>query len=344
MPAELLRQRVVLSPRRFRDYQDDYVPSSHVELPTCVTIPGLDDATLINHGHHFGRAVYAFGGILRLMNHGRYLSNLLTSQLGVANLNEVEQAVWKNYRPLLSMIPQMEAIHSGSSLLHMSKLIDKGMLAARLDNKRAIRDMIFSLLAVAFGDDAQGLEGLDKGDLGFNHPLTRSLLCPVDLNWDDQHTQEHIKAGIFKNQTWGWPSFVYVFGLLLDPEDMWEGLFRSSLLVAAYKHVFTSRPSIFAQIQLNGSTRPGDRCIHGMTHVTPRSIAYVAMQVRFALGSQRLFVLNDTLTSSRKFYESVIEFFDKSSDDIEMHELLVWWDQQVFLAIETAEELDGEWI
>ncbi|KAG6904106.1 hypothetical protein DXG01_012585, partial [Tephrocybe rancida] len=153
---------------------------------------------------------------------------------------------------------------------------------------------------------------------------------------------EDIKAGTFKNQVWEWPSFVYAFGLSLNPEDMWEGLFRNPLLVMAYKHVFTSRPSIFAQIQLNGGTWPGDRCIHGMTHVTPRSIAYIATQVRFALGSQRLFVLNDALTSSRKFYESMVKFFDKSSDDVEMYDLLAWWDQQVFQDTENAEELDGD--
>ncbi|KAG6913056.1 hypothetical protein DXG01_010004, partial [Tephrocybe rancida] len=64
--------------------------------------------------------------------------------------------------------------------------------------------------------------------------------------------------------------------------------------------------------------------------------------VRFALGSQRLFVLNDTLTSSRKFYESMVKFFDKSSDDVEMYDLLAWWDQQVFQDTENAKELDGD--
>ncbi|KAG6902240.1 hypothetical protein DXG01_000781, partial [Tephrocybe rancida] len=64
--------------------------------------------------------------------------------------------------------------------------IDKGILAARLDDKRAIQDKIFSWLAATFGDIALELEGLDKKDLGFNHPLTGSLLCPVNLEWDDQ--------------------------------------------------------------------------------------------------------------------------------------------------------------
>ncbi|KAG6913934.1 hypothetical protein DXG01_003427 [Tephrocybe rancida] len=59
------------------------------------------------------------------------------------------------------------------------------------------------------------------------------------------------------------------------------------------------------------------------------------MQVRFALGSRRLFTLEDALgMSSRKFYELTTEFFDKSAKDIEMQELLAWWDEQIFPATE----------
>ncbi|KAG6915232.1 hypothetical protein DXG01_012588 [Tephrocybe rancida] len=227
------------------------------------------------------------------------------------------------------MLPQLESIHSGSSLIRISKLIVSSIIAARLEDKKMIRDNIFIWLADSFGDDVPGLARLDKQDRGLNHPLTRALLCPVNLDWDDPLTQEAIKAGSFGALAWSWPLFVYAWGPSLGPENMWEGRFRSPLLITAYKCIFTSRNSLSAQMQLGGKTQPGDRCIYGMTHVTPRSIAYIAMQfkVHFALGSCRLFILNDALTSSRKFYESTTAFFDSSSNDVEMRELLAWWDE-----------------
>ncbi|KAG6904836.1 hypothetical protein DXG01_006785 [Tephrocybe rancida] len=226
------------------------------------------------------------------------------------------------------MVPQLENIHSGYSHIRISKLIFSGIIAARLDDKKIIRDNILTWLAETFGDEALGLARLDKQEWGLRHPLTGALLCPVDLDWDDPLTQEAIKAGSFKSLAWGWPSFVYAWGLSLNPENMWEGLFRSPLLVAAYKRIFTSRSSLYVQMQLNGNnTQPGDRCLYRMVHVTPRSIAYIAMQVHFVLGSCRLFTLNDALTSSRKLYESTATFFNRSSNNVEMRELLAWWDE-----------------
>ncbi|KAG6915069.1 hypothetical protein DXG01_013596 [Tephrocybe rancida] len=273
----------------------------------------MDDATLIEHGHHFGRTINTFTCILRLIKHGRFILNVLHSQqLSVADLPETEQVVWRTYRSLLSMLPQLESIHSISSLTRISKLIGRGIIAGRLDDKKMIRDNIFIWLTDAFGDDALGVAHLDKQDRGLNHPFTGALLCPIDLDWDDPLTQEAIKAGSYKALAWSWPLFVYDWGLSLGAENMWQGRFRSSLLVA---------------MDLGGKTQPGDCCIYGMTHVTPRSIAYIIMQVHFALSSCRFFTVNDALTSSREIYESTITFFKSSSNATEMRELLVWWDE-----------------
>jgi hypothetical protein len=88
-----------------------------------------------------------------------------------------------------------------------------------------------------------------------------------------------------------WPIFLY-HGYNYDKDDPWNGLFRSSLLVTvglpqcphpllmfhlqAFKHVFTSPSSVDQEPK---ATRSGNARIHGMTHVTPASIAYVATQV-----------------------------------------------------------------
>ena len=96
-----------------------------------------------------------------------------------------------------------------------------------------------------------------------------------------------------------WPLLVYA-DYEYNLEEPWEGLFRSKLLVwvrflillysffspenliliplfcKAYKHIFTSPSSVEKEAK---ATRSGNARIHGMTRVTPASLAYVATQV-----------------------------------------------------------------
>lgn len=93
-----------------------------------------------------------------------------------------------------------------------------------------------------------------------------------------------------------WPIFLYQ-GYIYDPEDPWNGLLRSTVLVSvspllfqpknkvsaafqAYKHIFTSPSSVEKEPK---ATRSSNARIHGMTHVTPASIAYIATQASFSL-------------------------------------------------------------
>ena len=49
-----------------------------------------------------------------------------------------------------------------------------------------------------------------------------------------------------------------------------------------YKHIFTSPSSVEKEPK---ATQSGNACIHGMTHVTPASIAYIATQVSSSIVS-----------------------------------------------------------
>lgn len=49
-----------------------------------------------------------------------------------------------------------------------------------------------------------------------------------------------------------------------------------------YKHIFTSPSSVEKEPK---ATRSGNARIHGMTHVTPASIAYIATQVGSSIFS-----------------------------------------------------------
>jgi hypothetical protein len=91
-----------------------------------------------------------------------------------------------------------------------------------------------------------------------------------------------------------WPIFVYQ-DEKYNPENPWKGLFRNEMLVKVwsnplvcskkpktedcwqgFKHIFTSPSSVDDEPK---ATRSGNARLHGMTHVTPASLAYVFTQV-----------------------------------------------------------------
>ena len=157
-----------------------------------------------------------------------------------------------------------------------------------------------------------------------------------------------------------WPIFIFENNRY-NPNNPWDGLFRGRLLVnvssssatrclnwltwipQGFKHIFNSPSSVE---DMGRSTRAGNAQIHGMTHVTPASIAYVAMlvsvvlflirssspkpvddQVRFVLGSATCFSRKDTISDSERFYITVYEFLTAPEERQNVGELLQWWDQ-----------------
>lgn len=114
---------------------------------------------------------------------------------------------------------------------------------------------------------------------------------------------------------------------IYDPENPWSGLFRSVILVSTFKHIFTSPSSVEKEPK---AIRSGNARIHGMTQVTPPSIAYVATQAWFVLTSSPTFTRSDSVTDSERFYSSILELFEDPDEQEEVNDLLVWWNRQVF--------------
>ena len=130
-----------------------------------------------------------------------------------------------------------------------------------------------------------------RGSIGLI-PSKMSVL-PHPLNvLTRSRTKDKLRTGELAVSGDQWPIFLY-YGYTFDPDDPWNGLFRSSLLVSvsilpgrairdtyyslkAYKHIFTSPSSVEKESM---ATRSGNARIHGMTQVTPASITYVATQV-----------------------------------------------------------------
>ncbi|KIM60075.1 hypothetical protein SCLCIDRAFT_26865 [Scleroderma citrinum Foug A] len=132
-----------------------------------------------------------------------------------------------------------------------------------------------------------------------------------------------------------WPVFLYA-NYTYDPEDPWNGLLQSSLLISAFKHIFTSPSSVDQELK---ATHSGNAHLHGVQSVTKVSIAYVATQARFALTSAQVFSHTDLITDSECFYTSILDLLGDPDEKDEVDQLLMWWNRQIFLLYADLEQV-----
>jgi hypothetical protein len=241
-----------------------------------------------------------------------------------------EKREHKVFQVLLQMIPGIEERLTESSneeLIHIGELvgdpilmlslrhanctqIQKGASGARSDDTKSLKGAVLDWITPRSQSLRPTLARNVKTDRGFHHERTGALLCPAGLDWSNAEsvsplyiaihflicprTKDKLRSGEMVVSGDQWPIFLY-HGYSYDPEDPWNGLFRSSLLVSVsatgiqrqiqrcsslhqgYKHIFTSPSSVEKEPK---ATRSGNARIHGMTRVTAASIAYIATQVR----------------------------------------------------------------
>ncbi|KAG1844471.1 hypothetical protein F4604DRAFT_1516009, partial [Suillus subluteus] len=215
---------------------------------------------------------------------------------------------------------------SGEELIHVSELISRGAAGARGDDMKTLKSAVLDWISPKGAAIQPPLHRNSKIDHGFNHKLTRSPLCPTGLDWKDPEYRENLQSGemlVCRDQ---WPVFLYA-NHTYDADDLWCGLLRNRLLVSAYKHIFTSPSSVDKEPK---ATQSGNARLHGMNAVTTTSIAYIAMQVQFALSSSSVFSWTDTTTDSETFYHSLLDLLEDPDESKEVDELLMWWNRQVF--------------
>ncbi|KAG2338733.1 hypothetical protein BDR05DRAFT_892959, partial [Suillus weaverae] len=125
-----------------------------------------------------------------------------------------------------------------------------------------------------------------------------------------------------------WPTFLYE-KYTADQDNLEEGLFKSTILVQAFKAIFTS-PSSAKDVRddRNGAdvianNRHAKRDLFfskkvkmhvaqiiNMHTVTPCSIAYVACQLQFALSSVTTWHSIDGNFDYIPFWHSIVDFFE----------------------------------
>ncbi|KAG0695472.1 hypothetical protein DFH29DRAFT_773781, partial [Suillus ampliporus] len=144
----------------------------------------------------------------------------------------------------------------------------------------------------------------DKHSRGFTNDACGRLLCPAEIDWNDPVVragiQDRVEGYIVMDLSF--PAFLYD-KYTANPDDLEAGLFKGKILLQGYKAVFTS-PSSAKDIEGDGdgadvirNNRLAKKStadvkvkkhvaqIIKMRKVIPRSIAYIACQVRFTLSS-----------------------------------------------------------
>ncbi|KAG1894275.1 uncharacterized protein F5891DRAFT_1131003 [Suillus fuscotomentosus] len=245
---------------------------------------------LVSHGHHFGQTVFA------LCNYPALLTN------GILRLEQIKDIPLEDF-------PAEER---------------KGAAGTRGNDAKMLKSVILDWISSKGEGIRPPLHRNSKIDRSFNHDLTRSLLCPAGLDWNDPQTKENLQSGEMMVCEDQWPVSLYAHHIY-DPEDPWCRLLRSHLL--AYKHVFTSPSSVDREPK---ATQSGNACLYGMNSVTIASLAYIAIQVQFALSLSLVFSRTDTTTDLETFYHSLLDLLEDPEEYKEIDELLIWWNQYFF--------------
>ncbi|KAJ3524297.1 hypothetical protein NMY22_g11059 [Coprinellus aureogranulatus] len=283
--------------------------------------PNLQTDPLIHHGRHFGRTIYAFANVHALLLAG------INQDDDAPPTTQQERREIRIYHQLLRLVPNLEDRLMSSSeeeLMSVANMLQKGAAGARSDDTKTLKGAILDWLVEPGGDPLRPpLSRNIKWNRGFNHERTGMLLCPPDLDWNDESIKGQLRDKELIITGSHWPVFVYQ-NEKFDSHRPWKGLFRGRLLVMGFKHIFTCPSSVDEDPK---ATRSGNARIHGMTQVTRASLAYVATQVRFSLSSASTFSRSDRETDSETFYTSILEVLEDPEEQEEVKELLQWWNQ-----------------
>ncbi|KAF7976898.1 hypothetical protein HWV62_5455 [Athelia sp. TMB] len=287
---------------------------------------------MVHVGRHFGRTVSAVVTISSLVNNGisRQL-RLVEKELTLDDLDPESQREHQIFAQLLKVVPDLldlmdVSVEAGA---HLCSMIQKGIANSRGEDTKGLKGVMIDWLTKPGVPLIPPLYRNSKSERGYNHPITGRLLCPAGWDWEDPNVVEGLRSGATKLLGEHWPVFIYKDNTY-DPENPWKGAFRGSLLVKAYRHIFTSPSSV--DLQEPKATRSGNARIHGMTEATLASIAYVATQVRFALSSHSVFSRSNCVTDTEQFYNTCMDLFLDKDELAEINALLLWWNRLIFPA------------
>ncbi|KAJ6530625.1 hypothetical protein B0H19DRAFT_1191651 [Mycena capillaripes] len=201
---------------------------------------------------------------------------------------------------------------------HVCSEIQEGLRAARGDDSNSLKGDIgdYIVPVTILSDSGEPLPppvikfsaNGTKATRGYNNPHTARLNTPIKYPANEE-TYARIRNGELVVTGKDMPYLMYRDGYTYNPDDMEDGLLEGSTLFAVAKHVYQG-PS--TALKADGFTRgkAGNAALNGITALTARDIAYVAVQARFSLSSQEQWGHTDGNFSLADFYWSVVDLLD----------------------------------
>ncbi|KAG2111813.1 hypothetical protein BD769DRAFT_1364792 [Suillus cothurnatus] len=208
--------------------------------------------------------------------------------------------------------------------------LKRGADAARGDDTSTLKDLVASWVNQDFRP-SRLLKSDDKHSRGFVHDVCGKLLCPAEWDWHS----DSVKAGI-RDRTVdyivsenSWPLFVYE-DYSINPDNLEQGLFRSKVLVQAFKATFTSPSSAR---EADGDGDGADILENNRRARRQLNQAKVKTCVRFALSSVTSWRTVDGDFDYEIFWNNIVDFFEAVPGPVaqcRVNKLLEWWTRKVF--------------
>ncbi|KAG1784686.1 uncharacterized protein HD556DRAFT_1250963 [Suillus plorans] len=212
----------------------------------------------------------------------------------------------------------------------MLKKLKKGADAARGDDTSTLKDLVATWVNQDFRP-SRLLKSDEKQSRGFTHDVSGMLLCPAEWDWGN----DIVKAGI-RDRTSdyivsenSWPLFIYE-NYSVNPNNLEQGLFRSRILVQAFKATFTSPSSAR---EADGDGDGADILENNRRAQRALSQAKVKMCVRFALSGVTSWRTVDGDFDYEMFWNNIVDFFEDVPGPVtrrRVTQLLEWWTRKIF--------------
>ncbi|KAI0654689.1 hypothetical protein C8Q70DRAFT_936903 [Cubamyces menziesii] len=214
------------------------------------------------------------------------------------------------YQALLELLPNLQRdikVLDQDSLMTLSAYISARVTAVRGDDGGALRGHVISYLR-----DSQIEEYTDA-------PQELPKFCETILAGPEGENECILQGGNF-------PAFLYD-QKLANPEDTLNGLLRSPYFLACYKSLWTGPSSAWLLTGCNEKTpgRPPIAFANNFLKVTPRTLAYTAIQVRYELTGLTMWSTLDVGGyDGYELCEKVVAFFADPESDWAV-DTLAWW-------------------
>ncbi|KAG1763642.1 hypothetical protein EDD22DRAFT_776896 [Suillus occidentalis] len=247
------------------------------------------------------------------------------------------------YVVLSNVIPWFHAKASDmehDDYTHMLKKLRQGADGARGDDTSKLKSLVPDWVNRDLKPDPP-VEPEDKFCRGFTNDACGRLLCPSELDWNNPIVRTGIRdrGDGYVVTEMSWPAFLYA-GYTADQNNLEEGLFKSKLLIQAFKAIFTS-PSSAKEVAGDGD---GANIIENNRRAKMDiSGKKVKTHLRFALSSVTSWRSVDGDFDYTQFWHIIVDFFERPPGRVarrNVERLLAWWTRKVFGASQRAELSD----